>query len=114
MTMQVTIQGRHASVNGHAVDLPHEVVQQLPLDGLVLLRVEPPPGQVFNRNVFAFDAAAQRLWQIAESPHGTEADKPFMGLRVDARGRVIASSWNGVDYVVDLGSGALQACGFGK
>lgn len=114
MTMEVSFRGTEVRVNGRSLLLPHEVVQQMQVGSLLLLRVEPPPGQVFNRNVFAVDADARLLWQIAESPHGTEADKPFMSLALDAEGEVLAGNWNGVNYRVDLKTGSLRVVGFSK
>lgn len=74
----------------------------------------PEPGQRFNRNVFAFDDQGRQLWQIAESPHGDAADKPFMDLRVNQQGELIAGNWNGVEYRVHPETGDLAVSGFGK
>lgn len=112
--MEFKVLGRRVQIGDRTVELPHEVVQQVPLGALLVLRVEPAPGQLFNRNVFAFDGEARQIWQIAESPHGTEADKPFMDLRVSPEGELIAGNWNGVEYRVHPETGALTVCGFGK
>lgn len=88
--------------------------QCLRLGAVVLVRFDLPPGSRANRNVLAFDAEHRLLWQIAESPHGTEADQPFMSLALDAQGQVVVGNWNGVTYRVDLASGALTVCDFNR
>ncbi|RMV44584.1 hypothetical protein ALP11_02718 [Pseudomonas syringae pv. papulans] len=76
--------------------------------GIVLIRLESPPGEVFNRNIFAFSMAGEVLWQIEESPHGTQADKPFMSLHCDDNDRVIVGCWNGVTYAVNVENGNIR------
>ena len=112
--MEIEVRGRQVRIGDRTVELPHAVVQQLRLGSLIVLRVEPVPGQLFNRNVFSFDADARLVWQIAESPHGTEPDKPFMDLHVDEQGELFAGNWNGVVYRVDTETGALAVSGFDK
>jgi hypothetical protein len=102
-------------IGDRRVELPHRVVQQLQWGSLLLVRIASEPGQRFNRNIFAFDDQGRQLWQIAESPHGGEAaDKPFMDLRVNQHGELIAGNWNGVEYRIDPKTGALAVSGFGK
>ncbi len=112
--MEIQVQGHRVQIGERMIELPHEPVQQLRLGSLWVLRLESAPGQLFNRNVFAFDADARQLWQIAESPHGTEADKPFTTLRVSQQGELLAGNWNGVEYRVDAKTGALAVAGFTK
>lgn len=101
-------------VGDRHIDLLHPVGEMLRYHGLVIVRVEPPPGVLFNRNVIAFKEAGERDWQIEESPHGTELDKPYVGIRVDVNGDLIASNWNGVDYRVNPDNGSVQVKAFNK
>lgn len=112
--MEIKVRGRQVQIGDRTVELPHQIVQQLRLGELLVLRVEPAAGQLFNRNVFAFDGGGRQIWQIAESPHGTEADKPFMDLRVNQYGELIAGNWNGVEYRVQPETGTLAVSGFDK
>ncbi|MDH4606870.1 hypothetical protein JW321_30205 [Pseudomonas syringae pv. papulans] len=90
------------------VCLPYPVDTFLLFQGIVLIRLESPPGEVFNRNIFAFSMAGEVLWQIEESPHGTQADKPFMSLHCDDNDRVIVGCWNGVTYAVNVENGNIR------
>ncbi|SEL93901.1 hypothetical protein SAMN05216359_1305 [Roseateles sp. YR242] len=76
--------------------------------------IEPPPGVLFNRNVLAFTGAAEPAWQIEESPHGTERDKPYVGITRNDDDELIASNWNGVDYRLNPESGRLTVKAFQK
>jgi len=101
-------------VGDQCIELPHPVVQVVKCQGIFIVRVEPPAGVVFNRNVIAFANQGQQLWQIEESPHGTEADKPYVGITVEADGSLTAANWNGVDYRVDLRDGSIAVKAFNK
>ena len=114
MKMDIVVRGRQVQIGDRMVELPQPVVQTLWLGPLLVVRVEPAPGQLFNRNVFALEADGRQVWQIAESPHGTEADKPFMDLRVNDAGELLAGNWNGVQYRVHPDTGALTVAGFDK
>ena len=70
-----------------------------------MILVDPAPDVIFNRNVFALSIHGELLWQIEESPHGTQVDKPYVNLYCDKNGTVIAGNWNGVSYSVNLLNG---------
>ena len=114
MKMDIVVRGRQVQIGSRTIELPHPVVQTLWLGSLLIVRVEPAPGQLFNSNVFALDTDAQQVWQIAESPHGTEVDKPFMDLRINHQGELFAGNWNGVEYRVHPATGELSVAGFDK
>ncbi|EGH15425.1 hypothetical protein PSYMP_29143, partial [Pseudomonas amygdali pv. morsprunorum str. M302280] len=56
--------------------MPYPVDTFLLSGGNVLVRLEPSAGTIFNRNIFAVSMTGEVLWQIDESSHGTQADKP--------------------------------------
>ena len=101
-------------VGDQHIDLPHPVGDVLRYRDLVIVRVEPPAGVVFNRNVIAFTDVGTQAWRIEESPHGTEIDKPYVGIRVDGGGDLVASNWNGVDYQVNPDNGCVRVKAFNK
>ena len=94
-------------VGDQRIELPHPIGEVLRYRGLIVVRLEPPAGVVFNRNVMAFTEAAELAWQIEESPHGTEVDKPYVDISIDDMGALVASNWNGVDYRVEPESGKV-------
>lgn len=95
------------------IDLSRSAAQCLEVQGLLIVRIEPDVGDTYNRNVFALDRG-KILWQIEESPHGTEKDKPFTSISLGRDGELIAGNWNGVDYSVDISDGTIQVKNFKK
>ncbi len=101
-------------VQGKEIKLPYPAVQALDYQGLIVVRVDPEVGQIFNRNVFALDANGGVKWQITESPHGTEVDKPYTYITISEDNQLIAGNWNGVDYAVTLDDGSITPISFIK
>lgn len=108
------VESGYLYIGGDRIDLPCTVGDVIDYGGLIIVRVEPPVGVVLNRNVFAFTKEGRLLWQIEESPHGTEVDKPYFGIFLDEKNRLVAGNWNGVDYLVDCGDGNITTKAFNK
>ncbi|MDU8501496.1 hypothetical protein RYB01_20235 [Pseudomonas syringae] len=102
------IENGNLCIESQRVCLPYIVDTFLLFQGIALIRLESPPGEVFNRNISALSMAGEVLWQIEESPHGTQADKPFMSLHCDDNDRVIVGCWNGVTYAVNVENGNIR------
>ncbi|RMN52662.1 hypothetical protein SAMN05444506_11415 [Pseudomonas syringae] len=96
------------------VCMPYPVNTFLQFGGKVLIRLEPSVGTIFNRNIFAVSMAGEVLWQIDESSHGTQADKPFMSLYRDENDQVVVGCWNGVTYAVDVENGNIRVIQFDR
>jgi hypothetical protein len=111
---EIRVDGTGLLIEGQRVELPHPIGKALKHQGLVIVMLEVPPTVVFNRNVLAFTEAAAPAWQIEESPHGTERDKPYVGISVGNDGALVASNWNGVDYRVNPESGKVTVRAFKK
>ncbi len=101
-------------IAGRPVELPFPVQEVVECQDSIIVMIEPSAGVIFNRNVFAFSAQGELIWQIEECPHGTEVDKPFIGISCNNDDRIIASNWIGVDYLVDARSGGIAATAFNK
>jgi hypothetical protein len=101
-------------IAGAPFDLPFEAAEALMVDGQILVRVEPPVGTIFNRNILAYSDTGLLIWQIEECPHGTQSDKPYMAITKDRAGNIIAANWNGVDYLVNMENGAVATIAFNK
>ncbi|WP_283190199.1 hypothetical protein [Pseudomonas sp. PMCC200344] len=112
--IEFSVKGERLFVGGESVGLPYIVGDVVACGSLLLVRVEPPIGVIFNRNIFAVTRKGEIVWQIAESPHGTEAEKPYVGIFRAKDGGVVVSNWNGVDYLVDLECGSIAAKAFNK
>lgn len=114
MTTSLSIKGGVLWIQGKAIGLPHPVVDVKVLGETVVAKVESEPGDIFNRNVYAFSSDGELLWQIEESPHGAETDKPYVDIGVDNSGKLVAGNWNGVDYFVDIKTGKIATKDFKK
>ncbi len=101
-------------LDGQPIRLPLPVAEGIGVDNGVAVRLDVPTGQRFNRNVFLVDWTGAVLWQIQESPHGTEDDKPFLNIWLTDDGSLVAGNWSGVDYDVDLASGVIRVRAFSK
>ena len=73
----------------------------------IIVRVDVPAEVILNRNVFGVGCHGDILWQIEESPHGTERDKSYMSICVSEDDDLVASNWNGVEYYVSPGDGKI-------
>lgn len=100
---------------GHQhIRLPYPVKHVLRHGDNLVISIESAPGVIFNRNVFAVSMHGEVLWQIEESPHGTQADQPYMDVYCDQNGELIAGNWNGISYSVNLTNGTVCAVAFEK
>ncbi|KPZ18455.1 Uncharacterized protein ALO40_01960 [Pseudomonas syringae pv. viburni] len=101
-------------IENRRVCMPYPVDMFLLSGGNVLVRLEPSAGTIFNRNIFAVSKTREVLWQIDDSSHGTQADKPFMSLYRDENDQVVVGCWNGVTYAVDVENGEIRVIHFDR
>lgn len=101
-------------ISGRHIKLAHPIVQIKEWRGHIVARIEPPAGEIFNRNVFCFTRQGNCIWQIEESPHGAEKDKPYVGILIDSGDALVAANWNGVDYFVNANNGKISTKAFDK
>lgn len=97
------------SIQGHEICLPYTVSKALSCLGLIIVKIDPPAGRFSNRNIFALSMNGEVCWQIQESPHSTQDDKPYVDISIDSSGALIADNWNGVSYLVNQINGNVTA-----
>jgi hypothetical protein len=97
-----------------SIHLPHPVKVALQHDDRLAVLIEPAPNVISNRNILALSRHGKVLWCIQESPHGMQADKPYMTLRCDKNGALIAGNWNGISYSVDWHNGSVSVVSIDK
>ncbi len=100
--------------DGNQVRFLFPIAEGVGVYDCVAVRLDVPAGQKFNRNVFLVERSGAVRWQIQESPHGTEDDKPFMNLLLANDGSLVVGNWNGIDYNIDLSSGIIKTRSFSK
>ncbi|WP_062387725.1 hypothetical protein [Pseudomonas abietaniphila] len=109
-----TISDGKISVHGKVLLLPHPVTEAKSYLDLIIVKVESPAGTIFNRNVFGLSRNGEFRWQIQESEHGTQQDKPYIDILINPDGALIAANWNGVNYLVDSDNGKITIYTFDK
>lgn len=102
------------TIGGRAIDFPHPIEEALIYRDLIIVRVEPPAGISFNRNVYGISQKGDVLWQIEESPHGTQEDKPYVNIYTGQNDDLIAGNWNGVSYSINPDNGKITVVAFDK
>ncbi|WP_342655411.1 hypothetical protein [Pseudomonas sp. F3-2] len=102
------------SVLGKVLFLPHPVTEAITYLDLIIVKVESPAGTIFNRNVFGFSKNGELRWQIQESEHGTQQDKPYINILINTDGALLAANWNGVNYLIDPDNGKITVYAFDK
>jgi hypothetical protein len=102
------------TIGDRVIDFPHPVEEALAYHDLIIVRVEPPAGVIFNKNVYGVSHEGKVLWQIEESPHGTQEDKPYVNIYIGQNDDLIAGNWNGVSYLVNPENGEITVVSFDK
>lgn len=108
------ISNKELTIDGNIVDIPHSIEEALTYHDFIIVRVKPPAGIIFNRNVFGVESDGEILWQIEESPHGTQEDKPYVNVYISKNNKLIAGNWNGVSYSVNSENGKITTVSFDK
>lgn len=71
-----------------------------------------------NRNIFCLNERGDILWQIQDQVETFSVkipdDNPFVGIDVFEGKRLVATTWKGYYYDVDLETGKLSNCGYTK
>jgi hypothetical protein len=98
--------------NGKSFRLPYPASKSIELPELLVILLDPPKGTNCNTNVMGIKPDGTIAWQIEESPHGGELDQPYVDINQDELGNLVARNWNGVEYEVDLRSGAIHVVDF--
>lgn len=101
-------------INGKKLELPFPVADALEYKKSIVVRVDPPAREILNDNIYCFTLSGNFLWQIEPSPHGTQVNKPYVSINVSSSSNLIASNWNGVNYIVNIEDGSIEVKSFNK
>ncbi len=101
-------------INDKKIDLPFPVAEALEYEQSIIVRVDPPAKEIFNSNIYRFTLSGDCLWQIEPSPHGTQANKPYVSINTSSPNNLVVSNWNGVDYIVNIEDGSVEVKSFNK
>jgi len=90
------------------------IKEVIEIEGLRILRKYPPDDILMNfsqtklnRNIEAYNRENKLIWVIQEAPQGgKDQDKAYMNIWVKEN-RLIAGNFIGIDYLVNLTTGAV-------
>lgn len=96
------------------VNLPYPVQEILFSSGVCIVRLEAPPGKIFNENVFGLDPSGKIIWTIEAARH-VHPDSPYTEIHLDSDPRFVwASNWDGANRKIDIISGRTVATEYAK
>ena len=82
-----------------SVDLGWPIAQVLPVKSTFIVRTDPEPGSLENRNVCAIDPDGVLRWRV--NRHKTVyGDSPYTNIELKD-GKLILSNWDGLTLVID-------------
>lgn len=97
---------RRLSIDGVDIQLRHSVKEIVEIDDLIIVLLKVPQEETDNRNVLAFDRDGSRRWTIERSDDEGR-DNPYMSIE-DNDGDLVAETWGGIQYDVDLKTGSIR------
>lgn len=112
--IEFKILGNKLRIDNYELDFPYKIKQVEAIRYLLIVMVDIPFKTTYNRNVFAVNARCEIQWQIEESPHGGTRDKPYSAIIHDGSGGLVAETFIGINYQVNLANGAVIAKSFNR
>jgi hypothetical protein len=106
MNMLESIQGNGIVLaSGAVAAFPFPVADAIEFDDVIVVRVQPPRGTIFNENVFGIQRNGRQIWQIQREYPPTE-DVPWGGLE-NRNGEAWLSNWQSRLVWVNPNTGAV-------
>lgn len=96
----------------YKVDFPYPVAETVIFSDVVIVRVEPPVGIIFNENIFGISLTGDLLWQIKTLKH-VYGDSPYTSVKEVVSG-IKLSNWDGDDVIVNPKTGSILQVGYSK
>lgn len=110
MAILKSIEGHRITMeSGVRVKFPFPVAQAIEFDDVIVVRVQPPRGTIFNQNVYGIDPNGQVAWQIQALFSDTE-DVAWGGLE-NWNGQPVLSNWQSKIAYLDPKTGAVLKFG---
>ena len=73
-------------------------------DEIVVVLLEPVADTTVAENVRGFGTDGQMLWTIESIPSPSQDSNPYVRIRAE-NGKLWASDWKGMDYLIDPETG---------
>lgn len=103
----VSYEGDELNIDGTTVSMDYPVQKVIVHKGRVIVLVEPPSDVNISDNIISLNEHGDVLWRI-ESP-SPEGDMPTTFSDINQAGNeIIAISWDGNSYAVDVQTGEIE------
>ena len=100
----VTFSGSELTIGTNHVELPRTIESAVEIDEIVAVLLEPVAGTTVAENVRGFGADGRLLWTIESIPSPSRDSNPYVRIRTE-NGKLWASDWKGMDYLIDPETG---------
>lgn len=94
------------------ITLPWPIVQVIEFSDVLITRVEPQAGVVFNENVYGVDFSGNVLWQVKKRKYVYE-DSPYTGMAA-VGDQVKLLNWDGLELLVEPTTGKEISSKYGR
>ena len=102
-------------INNNVINLPYPVHKVIEISNSIAVLLEIPMKKLLNRNVYLFSSEGEQIWQIEEPiVLDKEYSSPYTNIWLSEQGDLLAYSWSGFEYIVDLENGSAKKSTFKK
>lgn len=102
----------HFEKIGVKVEFIWPITDVIKFNDVLVVRVEPESGVIYNENVFGVSVTGEIIWSIEKRNHVYE-DSPYTAIN-KKNDTVKFSNWDGEDLVVDPHTGQILSSSFSK
>ena len=102
----------NSSGKSFQITLPWPIVQVIDFSDVLITRVEPKAGVIFNENVYGVDFSGNVLWQVKKRKYVYE-DSPYTGMTA-VGDQVKLLNWDGLELMVEPRTGKEISKKYGR
>ena len=88
------------------------IADTLNIGNLFIVRIDPPPGVIFNKNIYGVSASGEILWQIEVVNHDGYDDNPYVNMVQNGPASIAVYDWIGFEYSLNLENGTVSLVDF--
>lgn len=98
--------------SGKSVTFKYNIAEVAILEGIIIVRLDVPPGRIMNENIYGVSKDGNILWQISKLGH-IYGDSPYTGMT--RRGdKFTIYNWDGLDVTIDPYTGEILSKSYSK
>ena len=86
--------------NGNQVECIYTIKDNLVFKNILVVLLEVPVKEKYNRNIFAFDCNGNKLWQI-DNLFPNDDDCPYNMIKIDEKNLLDSGNWCGFNVKIN-------------